>query len=107
MTPEADLSKVRTIPVARRPNKVSASEFAHPPGDDRSFAAFIDSLPDVLAARDFRAVVDAIVNAAKTKRAVVAMLGGHIVKTGLAPLLIDLMRRGVITHIAMNGSIHF
>jgi hypothetical protein len=104
VTPEADLSKVRTIPVARRPNKVSASEFAHPPGDDRSFAAFIDSLPDVLAARDFLAVVDAIVNAAKTKRAVVAMLGGHVVKTGLAPLLIDLMRREVITHIAMNGS---
>jgi len=49
-------------------------------------------------------VVDAIVNAAKTKRAVIAMLGGHVVKTGLAPLLIDLMRRGVITHIAMNGS---
>jgi len=104
VTPEADLSKVRTIPVARRPNKVSASEFAHPPGDDQSFAAFIEALPHVLVARDFRAVVDAIVNAAKTKRGVVAMLGGHVVKTGLAPLLIDLMRRGVITHIAMNGS---
>ena len=104
MTPEADLSAVRTIPVALRPNKVSAAEFAHPPRDDRSFAAFIDALPNVLAARDFRAVVDAIVNAARTKRAVVAMLGGHVVKTGLAPLLNDLMRRGVITHIAMNGS---
>ena len=90
--------------MARRPNKVSAAEFAHPPRDDRSFAAFIDSLPDVLAARDFRAVVDAILHAAKNKRGVVAMLGGHVVKTGLAPLLIDLMRRGVITHIAMNGS---
>jgi hypothetical protein len=90
--------------VARRPNKVSAAEFAHPPRDDRSFAAFIDALPDVLAARDFRAVVDAIVHAAKNKLGVVAMLGGHVVKTGLAPLLIDLMRRGVITHIAMNGS---
>jgi hypothetical protein len=104
VTPEADLSKVRTIPVARRPNKVSASEFAHPPGDDHSFGAFIDALPDVLVARDFRAVVDAIVSAAKTKRAVVAMLGGHVVKTGLAPLLIDLVKRGVITHLAMNGS---
>jgi hypothetical protein len=90
--------------VARRPNKVSAAEFAHPPRDDRSFAAFIDALPDVLAARDFRAVVDAIVHAARNKRGVVAMLGGHVVKTGLTPLLIDLMRRGVITHIAMNGS---
>ena len=104
MTREADLSAVRTIPVARRPNKVSAAEFAHPPREDHSFAAFIDALPDVLAARDFRSVVDAVVQAARTKRAVVAMLGGHVVKTGLAPLIIDLMRRGVITHVAMNGS---
>jgi len=83
---------------------VSAGEFAHPPGDDRSFAAFVAALPDVLAARDFRAVVDAIVHAARAKRGVVAMLGGHVVKTGLAPLVIDLMRRHVITHVAMNGS---
>jgi hypothetical protein len=102
--PEADLSAIRTIPVARRPNKVSAGEFAHPPGTDRSFAAFLASLPDVLVARDFRRVVDAIVDAVKRQRGVVVMLGGHIVKTGLAPLLIDLMRRGVITHVAMNGS---
>jgi hypothetical protein len=90
--------------VALRPNKVSAAEFAQPPRDDGSFAAFIESLPDVLAARDFRAVVDAVVRAARTKRGVVAMLGGHVIKTGLSPLLIDLMRRRVITHVAMNGS---
>ena len=90
--------------MARRPNKVSASEFAHPPGDDRTFAAFLAALPDVLAARDFRAVVDAVVGAARARRGVVLMLGGHVVKTGLAPLLIDLMRRGVVTHVAMNGS---
>ena len=98
------MSAVRTVPVARRANKVSAGEFAHPPSDDRSFAAFIDALPDVLVARDFRAVVDAIVRAAEKRRGVIAMLGGHVVKTGLAPLLVDLMRRGVITHLAMNGS---
>ena len=101
---EADLAAVRTIPVARRPNKVRAEEFAHPPGSDLSFAAFLDSLPDVLVARDFRRVVEAIVEAARRGRGVVVMLGGHIVKTGLAPLLIDLMRRHVITHVAMNGS---
>jgi hypothetical protein len=107
LTREADLSAVRTVPVARRPNKVRASEFAHPPANPaggESFAAFIDALPDVLVARDFRAVVDAIVNAARNRRAVVVMLGGHVVKTGLAPLLIDLMRRGIVTHLAMNGS---
>ena len=83
---------------------MSASEFAHPPGADRSFAAFIAALPDVLVARDFRAVVDAIAAAATRKRGVVLMLGGHVVKTGLAPLIIDLMRRGIVTHLAMNGS---
>jgi hypothetical protein len=83
---------------------VSASEFAQPPAEDRSFAAFIASFPGVLAARDFRAVVDAIANAARRKRGVIVMLGGHVVKTGLAPLLVDLMRREIVTHVAMNGS---
>ncbi|MFI5310644.1 MAG: hypothetical protein ACHQQ3_05395 [Gemmatimonadales bacterium] len=101
---ETDLSRVRTVPIAKRPNKVRAEEFASPPGTDRSFSAFLRSLPDVLVARDFLAVADAIARAARRKRGVVAMLGGHVVKTGLGPLLIDLMRRGVVTHVAMNGS---
>ncbi len=101
---EADLGKVRTVPVARRPNKVSADEFAHPPGDDRSFRAFLDALPDILVARDFKRVVHAVAEARHRGRAVVLMLGGHVVKTGLAPLLIELMRRGIATHVAMNGS---
>lgn len=61
-------------------------------------------LPDVLVAADFRSVVDAVVEAHRRQRAVVVMLGGHIVKTGVAPVLIDLMQRGVITHLATNGS---
>jgi hypothetical protein len=95
---------VRTVPVARRPNKVSADEFAKPPGVDRSFAAFLRALPDVLVARDFRVVVSAIAEAALRGRGVVVMLGGHVVKTGLAPLLVQLLERRVITHLAMNGS---
>ena len=95
---------MRTVPVGRRPNKVRAAEFSTPPGASRSFAAFLAALPDVLVARDFLKVVDAVVAAARARRAVVVMLGGHIVKTGLAPVLVDLMRRGVITHLAMNGS---
>lgn len=101
---EVDLTRVRTVPVLRRENKVSADEFAKPPAQDRSFHAFVDSLPNILVARDFRLVVDAIVNAAAKKRAVVVMLGGHVVKTGLTPLLTRLIERGVITHVAMNGS---
>jgi hypothetical protein len=83
---------------------VRAQEFAHPPASDRSFAAFLRALPDVLAARVFMQVVDAIVAAAHARRGVVVMLGGHVVKTGLAPVLLDLMRRRVVTHVAMNGS---
>ena len=100
---EADLSKLRTVPIAQRPNKVDHTLLAHPPAGDRSFAAFWRALPDVLASRDLRFVVDKIV-AAAGKRAVVAMLGGHVIKTGLGPLLIELLRRRVITHVAMNGS---
>ncbi|NIP58009.1 MAG: hypothetical protein GWM90_20835 [Gemmatimonadetes bacterium] len=101
---EADLSKLRTVPVGERPNKVRAGDFARPPGSDLSFRAFLDSLPDILEARSFNAVVDAIVAAARDGRPVVCMMGGHIVKTGVGPLLIDLVRRGVITHLASNGS---
>ena len=104
MPREADLSRVRTVPIGQRPNKVNAEEFATPCADDRSFTAFVHSLPDVLKARDFRLVVEAVVQAARAKRAVIVMLGGHVVKTGVGPLLVDLMRRGVVTDIAMNGA---
>ncbi len=101
---EPDLSKIRTVPIARRDNKVSARDLAQPPGSDRSFRAFLDSLPAILEAQSFNAVITALVQAARNKRGVVCMLGGHVIKTGLAPILIDLMRRGVITHLASNGS---
>ena len=102
---EAALDRVRTVPVLARPNKVRATEFATPPTDaNRSFGAFLASLPDILVARDFLSVVDAIVSARRRDRGVLLMLGGHVVKTGLASVLIDLVRRGLITHVAMNGS---
>ena len=104
---EIDVNRIRTVPVTARPNKVRAEEFATPPGSgagERGFGAFLDSLPDILQARAFRAVVDALAEAARQRRGVLAMLGGHVVKTGLAPVLIDLARRGAITHFASNGS---
>jgi hypothetical protein len=90
--------------VIRRANKVNAAEFARPPAAERTMRAFFEALPDILVARDLRAVVRAIAAAVRAGRAVVVMLGGHVVKTGLSPVLIDLMERGVITHLAMNGS---
>ena len=100
---EADFSRLKTVPIAQRPNKVDPSLLAHPPGGDRSFAAFWDSLPDVLAAKDARDVARLLARATG-RRGVVVMLGGHVIKVGLGPLLADLVRRGVITHLALNGS---
>jgi hypothetical protein len=101
---EADVSRLKMVPVAQRHNKVDASLLARPPQPtDRSFTAFLDSLPAMLAAQDFRFVVDQIV-AAAGRRAVVAMLGGHVIKVGLGPLLIALMRRRAVTALALNGS---
>jgi hypothetical protein len=100
---EADFSRLKTVPIAQRRNKVDPSLLAHPPGADSSFAAFWGSLPDILAARELRFVVDQVARAAG-RRAVVVMLGGHVIKVGLGPLLIALLERGVITHVAMNGS---
>lgn len=100
---EADLSRLKTVSIARRVSKVNPSLLAQPPGSDTSFRAFWQSLPDILAAQDLRYVVDQLVRAAG-RRGVLAMLGGHVIKVGLGPLLIELMRRRVITHVAMNGS---
>src|SRR5216110_1958300 len=100
---EAYFSRLKTVSIARRPNKVDPSLLGHPPGRDKSFAAFWGSLPDILAAQDLRYVADQIAQAAG-RRAVVVLLGGHIIKVGLGPLLRELLRRGVITHLAMNGS---
>ncbi len=99
---EADFSRLKTVPIAQRPNKVDPSLLAHPPGGDPSFTAFWDSLPDILAAKDIRTVARQLAQAAG-RRGVVAMLGGHVIKVGLGPLLRELIRRGVITHLALNG----
>jgi len=101
---EADLSRLTTIPVAGRRNKLDASLLASPPGADRSFAAFLAALPDVLAARDLRAVVDAVAAAARGRHGVVLLVGGHVIKVGLGPLLRTLIARGVVTHVALNGA---
>ncbi len=98
------LEGLTRVPVRERPNKVSASLFAGPPSPGASFAAFWSSLPHILEAESLRAVASALARAAREDRGALWMLGGHVVKTGLTPVLIDLMERGAITHLAMNGA---
>jgi hypothetical protein len=101
---EADLSRLTTIPVAGRRNKLDPSLLAAAPAGGRSFADFLASLPDVLAARDLRAVIEGVASAARTGRGVVLLVGGHVVKVGLGPLIRAWIERGVVTHIALNGA---
>ncbi len=103
-----DLKKVTTYPIGQRRNKVGVSDFARVSRKGEGFGAFLDSLPSILAAREFREVVDAVVHARQQDRPVVMAMGGHVIKCGLAPIVIDLIQREVITAVAMNGaaSIH-
>lgn len=101
---EADLSRLTTIPVAGRRNKVEPSLLAAAPGPSQSFSAFLSSLPDILAARDLRAVIEGLASAARTRRGVVLLIGGHVIKVGLGPLIRTWLERGVVTHLALNGA---
>jgi hypothetical protein len=101
---EVDFTRLKTIPVAGRRNKVDQRLLASPPGSDTSFAAFLASLPDVLAARDLRQVIDAVAGAYRERRGVILLLGGHVVKVGLGPLINEWLSRGIVTHVAMNGA---
>lgn len=99
-----DLSRLRTVSLVERPSKVRVEDFARPARPAASFAEFFDSLPRILFGEDTRMVVDAIVRAHRAKRPVVLGMGAHVIKCGLAPVVIDLMARGVITCVAMNGA---
>lgn len=102
--PEFDLSLVRTFPIAERFSKVSLENLAQPAAPGGTAADFLQSLPDVLGARGLRAVVAALRSARQRRRAIVFATGAHTIKIGLAPVVIDMMRRGFITAIALNGA---
>lgn len=101
-----DLSRLSTYPLASRYSKVTVKDFARPLSDDEAQAAsaLLNSLPDILAVQSLRAVAAAIVKARAKNKPVIWGAGGHVIKTGLAPIIIDLMRRGFVTAIALNGS---
>ncbi len=99
-----DLGGLKTYPLASRPSKVTVADFAKPVMSGSTLGAFLDSLPSILAVNDLRALASAVRNARALGKPVIAGLGGHVIKTGLAPILIDLMRRGFITAFAVNGS---
>ena len=106
--PFPEMRDVRTYSLKTRESLVHLSDFCSVPEPLPDFGDFVDSLPDIYAGTHFKALVDRIVEAKRNGRPVGVALGAHVLKVGLAPLLIDLMRRGVIDHVGMNsaGAIH-
>jgi len=95
--------QIKDYPLESRPSKVDVSHFARPLTED-SVSALKESLPELLAADQLRTLVDKTRRAREKKRAIVWGFGGHVIKLGLAPVLIDLMERGFVTSLATNGS---
>lgn len=102
--PPLDLDALRFEPLDDRPSKVGLNHLGRPAGPDPLVSDWLDGLPDVLAARGLKRLRDAIVRARAGRRPVVAGLGGHVVKTGCGPYLIDWVARGVLSGLALNGS---
>ena len=101
---EFPLDDVHTYPLASRPSKVTVEQFARVPPPGATVAEWLDSLPEQLAGRDLKRAVAAMRAARAAGRPVIWGLGGHVVKTGLAPVLIDLMWRGYVSALALNGA---
>jgi hypothetical protein len=94
---------LKTVPLQARGGKVRVEHFAKP-YTGGGVGPLLDSLPHILAADSFRSVVDALATARARKKMILWGLGGHVMKCGLAPILIDLMRRGYATAFALNGA---
>src|SRR5689334_12906454 len=101
---EFDLSGVKTYPLASRKSKARAEDFARPYERGASFRTWFDSLPAILGASDLHRVVAAIVQARQRAAGVMWGIGAHVIKTGVSPVLIDLMERGYVSALAMNGA---
>jgi hypothetical protein len=101
---EFDLSSVRTWPLESRHSKTRVEDFGRSVTGAATVATFVESLPDIFAGADLKAVVRAIVDARRTDAGIVWGLGAHVIKTGLGPVLVDLMERGFVSAIATNGA---
>lgn len=100
-----DLAKVSTYPLASRPSKVAAEDFAQPVADDSTLRDFLHTLPNILAVRSLREIAAQVRRARELRKPIIWGIGGHVIKTGLAPVIIDLMRRGYVSAVAANGSV--
>lgn len=99
-----DLGKLETYPLASRKSKVGAAQLGKPAAEGATFRDFWESLPDLLAAKDLRDLVSRMKEARATDRAILWGCGAHVIKVGLSPLLLELMQRGFVSALALNGA---
>lgn len=99
-----DPKAVRTYPLASRPSRVQVQDGARPWRAGGSLRAYLDSLPNQLAARSLREVVAHILAARSHERPVILAMGAHVIKVGLSPIVVDLLERGLVTAVALNGA---
>jgi deoxyhypusine synthase len=99
------LDEVRTYPLSSRPSKVTVADFAKPIGESASLRDYLESLPNILAVQTLRELASQIRRARDLRKPVIWGIGGHVIKTGLAPVIIDLISRGYVSAIAANGSV--
>ena len=99
-----DLSGVKTYPLSQRKSKVSTDAFAETWQKGYSFKDFLNGLPDILAGKHLKTIISSTAKAFKENKTIVFAMGAHVIKVGLNPIVIDLMERGIITAVAMNGA---
>jgi hypothetical protein len=102
--PEIEIQKVRTYSIGQRKSKVAIDDFATTFNAGDSFASFINSLPNILKGTDIKRLVEYIAFANKKGKPILLMMGAHVIKCGLNPIIIDLMERGIVTGLALNGA---
>ena len=101
---EIDLNKIKTYSISDRSSKVNTADFAKPYQKGTSLNQFLSNLPNILIGADFKQLIETIVNAYHSEKQIIAMMGAHVIKCGLSPLIIQLMEVGVIKCLALNGA---
>lgn len=99
-----DFKNVKTYSITSRKSKVSFTHFAKPCEKDQNMERFIENLPDILTGQSFKNFLNDYINSIKLNASILLMMGAHVIKVGISPLLIDAMERGWITHLALNGA---
>src|SRR5438128_5297320 len=99
------LDEVSTYPLSSRPSKVTVKDFASPIAEKSSLRDYLAALPNILAVQSIRDLAVRMRRARELRKPIIWGIGGHVIKTGLGPIMIDLMNRGFVTAIAGNGSV--